>query len=70
MIRKQPIHYVIVRKLAEYPAHADTWSIVVHGSYEAISHHESATEAHAARETYKQADRRRRRQELRAGHDG
>ena len=52
-------HYVIVRTLAQYPAVADTCSVVVLGSHENLSHHESESAAHMAVKGYKAADRRR-----------
>ena len=51
--------YVIVRKIAQYPSVADTWTVVYGDQNEAISHHESESAARAAVKRYKDADRRR-----------
>ena len=54
--------YVIVRQVAQYPAVADTWTVIYGDQNEAISHHESEDEARAAVKRYKAADQRRARQ--------
>lgn len=51
--------YVIVRQVAQYPAVADTWSVVYGDANEAISHHEHEDDARAAVARYKAADKRR-----------
>jgi hypothetical protein len=55
--------YKIVRRAAQYPAAADTWTVIVVDSCESLSHHESEAEARAAIRRYVSADARRRRQE-------
>jgi hypothetical protein len=63
MSRKHPeTRYVIVRQVAQYPAVADTWTVVYYRTNENLSHHESEGEARAAVKRYKQADQRRARQ--------
>lgn len=52
--------YVIVRKIAQFPAAADTWTVVYGDDNEAVSHHESEAEARSAVNVYKHHDRRRR----------
>ena len=64
--RNTRIEYVIVRNVAQYPAVVDTYSVVVLGSHENLSHHESESEARAAVKRYKEADQRRARQRARA----
>ena len=60
MSKKHPgTRYVIVRNVAQYPAVADTWTVVDFPTHENISHHESESEALAAVKRYKQADQRR-----------
>jgi hypothetical protein len=51
--------YKLVRKAAQYPAVADTFTVIVVETCEAISHHESAAEANAAIRRYEAADKRR-----------
>lgn len=51
--------YVIVRNTPGTVA--DTWSVLYPHTDEALSHHETEAEARAARERYKAADRRRKR---------
>lgn len=67
MSRKHPENcYVIVRNVAQYPAVADTWTVVYFVSHENLSHHESESAACAAVKRYEEADQRRARQAARA----
>jgi hypothetical protein len=51
--------YKIVRKAAEYPAVADTFTVIDVASCDSLSHHESEAEARAAVQRYEQAGTRR-----------
>lgn len=60
MSKKHPgTSYVIVRNVAQYPAVADTWTVVYFPTHENLSHYESESEARAAVRRYKDADARR-----------
>ena len=52
--------YKIICKAAEYPGQADTYAVVYVPTGEAVSRHESRTEAVAAVRRYESADAKRR----------